>query len=215
MCRVRGAYRISETRRNEAQQSMNQSGFSFFTEDFGFFTPVECGYPRLSAHWCLTRDGDPAGYALYQRHYSAAKNRRSSHHRHSRHQHSRQRQFVGPGEKLVLLGTDARSLFVWQRSLYRQDGQSGVNCAVFRNEGHTLSSTLIAEASQLAWLRWPEARLFTFVDPCQVRPKRDPGRCFLRSGWRREGTSIGGLLIFAIDAVSVALTPLPSAETAV
>ena len=87
---------------------MNRAGLSFFTEDFGFFTPVECGYPRLSAHWCLTRDGDPAGYALYQRHYSAAKNRPSSQQRHCRHQHSRQRQFVGPGEKLVLLGTDAR-----------------------------------------------------------------------------------------------------------
>ena len=109
---------------------MNGPGLRFFTEDFGFFTPVECGYPRLSAHWCLSRDGDVAGYALYRRHYSAAKNRRPD------DGHCRcRRQFVGPGEKLVLLGTDARALFVWRRSQFRLDGQSGVNCAVFRNEG--------------------------------------------------------------------------------
>ena len=191
---------------------MNPSGLSFFTEDFGFFTPIECGYPRLSAHWCLTRDGDPAGYALYQRHYSAAKNRRAINHCRFKCR-PRQRQFVGPGEKLVLLGTDARALFVWQRSLYRQDGQSGVNCAVFRNEGQTLSSTLITEASHLAWRKWPQARLFTFVDVSQVRPKRDPGRCFLRSGWQAAGRSKGGLLIFALDAASTPLALLPSAET--
>ena len=178
---------------------MNAPGLRSFTEDFGFFTPVECGYPRLSAHWCLTRDGDVAGHALYRRHYSAAKNRRADESR-----CPRRRQFVGPGEKLVLLGTDARSLFVWRRAQYRQDGQSGINCAVFRNEGAALSSTLITEASHLAWRKWPGERLFTFVDPSQIRPKRDPGRCFLRAGWRPDGISQGGLLIFTLTFVASA-----------
>lgn len=178
--------------------------------DFGFFTPVECGYRLLSPHWCLSCDGDPAGYALYRRHYSAAKNNGAAKNqltqdRSVRRGRSRQRQFVGPGQSLVLLGTDALSLFVWQRARYRQDGQLGINCAVFRNEGNALSSLLIIEASHLAWRKWPGERLFTFVDAQKVRAKRDPGRCFRKAGWQHAGTSKGGLLILATELPANAL----------
>ena len=50
--------------------------------------------------------------------------------------------FVGPGEKLVLLGHDDRALFVWRRFI-SMDRQEGVCCSVFRNEGPALSSTLV------------------------------------------------------------------------
>lgn len=67
-----------------------------------------------------------------------------------------------------------------------------MNCAVFRNEEGGLASALILEAEPFAWRRWPAERLFTFVDPRQVRGN-PPGNCFLRAGWVRCGETAGGL----------------------
>jgi hypothetical protein len=77
------------------------------------------------------------------------------------------------------------------------DDQTGVNCAVFRNEGSSAgqSSALILAAKDLAWKRWPGDRLYTFVDASKVRHKRDPGRCFVRAGFRHCGVSKSGKLI--------------------
>lgn len=158
---------------------------------FALFTPGETGYPQVSDHWCITRDGDLECYALYRRHYSSRKNAQP-----------KQRQFVGPGDPMVLIISNGLSLFVWLKQQYRRDGQTGINCAVFRNEGRVLSSLLINEAATLARLRWPGERLFTFVDATQVRHKRDPGRCFVRAGWQRDGESKAGLLIFADRAIN-------------
>jgi hypothetical protein len=130
--------------------------------------------------WRSVRDGDPVGLALYERHYSAR-----------RYQDGRSRRlFVGPGEKLVLVTDDRRALFVWRRFRSRDD-QTGVNCAVFRNEGAGRSSDLIVEAMSIAWRRWPGARLYTYVDPTAIRSS-NPGYCFLRAGWTRVGTTAGG-----------------------
>jgi hypothetical protein len=87
-------------------------------------------------------------------------------------------------------------LFVWRKFI--DDAvpkQEGVNCAVFRNEGAGLSSRLIMAADDLAWYRWPGERLYTYVDPKRTRHKRDPGRCFIRAGWRPCGWTKGGLRI--------------------
>jgi hypothetical protein len=35
--------------------------------------------------------------------------------------------------------------------------------------------------------------MVTFVDATQTRRKRDPGRCYLRAGFRRVGMTKGGL----------------------
>ena len=153
---------------------------------FALFTPDETGYPQVSEHWYLTRDGNRECFAMYRRHYSSRKNN-----------HPKQRQFVGPGDPMVLISSCGLAMFVWIKQAFRRDGQPGVNCAVFRNEGRVLSSRLITEAATLARLRWPGERLFTFVDARQVRHKRDPGRCFARAGWQRDGESKRGLLIFA------------------
>lgn len=95
---------------------------------------------------------------------------------------------------MILLTPDALGLFVW-RKFRSMDNQEGVNCAIFRNEGAGLSSDLIRLADALAWDRWPGERLYTYVDPKKVRHKRDPGRCFLRAGWRHWGWSKSGLRI--------------------
>jgi hypothetical protein len=133
--------------------------------------------------WIPVKDGDFTGMALFMRHYTARPQRK-------------QFQFVGPGGKMVLITPDARALFVW-RKFFSDAGETGVNCAVFRNEGSSLgrSSELIEAAKQSAWERWPGERLYTYIDAAKVRHKRDPGRCFLRAGFRYCGRTAKGKLI--------------------
>jgi hypothetical protein len=142
-------------------------------------------------HWLPARDCDPRAYALFSRHYSAssyADDRRKDPSNPVRFS------FVGPGEKMVLLSADCRALFVW-RKFIDKSGQTGVNCAVFRNEGDELSSRLILEAEQLAWGRWPGERLYTYVNGDKVK-SANPGYCFKMAGWRECGkTAKRGLLI--------------------
>ena len=105
-------------------------------------------------------------------------------------------EFVGPGEKMVLMTPDTLGLFVW-RKFISDNGQTGVNCAVFRYEGDEKgrASELIKAANLEAWERWPGERLYTYVDPSKIRHKRDPGRCFRRAGYRACGETPKGLVI--------------------
>lgn len=143
--------------------------------------------------WVQSHQGDPLGYAMYRRHYSSHKN-----------PHPKQRQFVGPGEQLVLVGFFCQALFVWrkERPEFRRDGQVGVNCSVFRNESQHRSSDMIFEAMAAAWEKWPGERLFTMVDQKKTAKRRgkrnEPGWCFLCAGWRRCGETKKGLHILEV-----------------
>ena len=131
--------------------------------------------------WYAIKDGNHAAYDLFTRHYSFNKykdNRRAQLDNPNRHL------FVDPGEKLVLMTSDSRALFVW-RKFQDASGQTGVNCAVFRNEGDYLSSELITEAEQIAWVKWPGERLYTYVAPQKVSD--NPGYCFKMAGWKTVG----------------------------
>lgn len=133
--------------------------------------------------WWLTKDGDASCYALYRRHYSSYNAR------------PKQRQFVGPGEAIVLRTASADAMFVWRR--YRDDTepkQEGVECAVFRNEGTILSSELVRQADAIADCAWPGERHYTKVNSQAVRSS-NPGFCFIAAGWRRCGLTKGGLVI--------------------
>lgn len=140
--------------------------------------------------WCAAKDADPRGLAIFRRHYTFGRNRGG------RKRWSRQ--FAGCGERMVLLTPRADALFVWRIEAYRQDGQTGVNCAIFRNESEFRSSDLIREACALAWGRWPGRRLWTFVNPRALPPGKRPGYCFEAASWRRCGISGGGLLILEL-----------------
>lgn len=131
-------------------------------------------------YWQVVKDGDPRVATMYRRHYSCYKYR-------DNRKHGRNRDLVmGPGEKLVLLGVDCRAIFGWRR--FRDDsGQTGVNCAFFRNEGSKLSSELILEAEEHAWRKWPGERLYTYVNTKIVR---GDGKCFKIAGWRKCGRTI-------------------------
>jgi hypothetical protein len=105
--------------------------------------------------------------------------------------------FSGQGESLILMTTDCKALFGWNKSKQRDDGQEGVNCFVFRNEGEILSSELIKEACELAWKRWHGERLFTYVNAKKIKSD-NPGYCFKMAGWSYCGKSKGGLDILEI-----------------
>lgn len=129
-------------------------------------------YLDLGMLWYEVKDGNAIGRDLFSRHYS------KYHYKDGR----KPKLFVGPGEKMVLISKDGAALFVW-RKFISKDQQTGINCAVFRNEGKIKSSDLITEAEKLALIRWPnERRLYTYVNPTMIKSK-NPGYCFKVCGW--------------------------------
>lgn len=130
-------------------------------------------YLELQAsHWIPVRDGNLAAADIFSRHYS------KYHYKDGR----KPVRFVGPGERIVLIGKDGMSLFVW-RKFISADGQRGVNCSIFRNESKVLSSDLITEAVAIAHLRWPGERLYTYVNSKKIKSP-NPGYCFKVVGFK-------------------------------
>ncbi len=147
----------------------------------------------LGPIWCLTRDGDARAAALYRRHYSCYEHRDG---RRDRPGYRQRNLVLGPGEKMVLITADGDAVFGWRRFVNR-DGQTGVNAAVFRNEGPCLSSALVRAAEVWAWLRWGATRVYTYVNAGAVRSV-NPGYCFKAAGWRCVGhTKKRGLVVLA------------------
>lgn len=136
--------------------------------------------------WIPVKDADDRARALYERHYSCY------HYRDGR----ARTKFVGPGEYMVLLTLECDALFVW-RKFIDASGQKGVNCAAFRNEGDKLSSFLIIEAMKMAWGKWPDERLYTYVNPKRILSS-NPGYCFMQAGWNKCGLTQKGLQILEV-----------------
>lgn len=139
--------------------------------------------------WLVTDTCDDAARGLYMRHYSSWK----------RPKNATNPRFVGPGEVMVLVTVDYRAVFVWRKSMFRMDGQTGIECTVFRNEGAGLSSSLIRQADAMAFKRWPGERHFTYVDPKAI-DSEIPGYCFKRAGWKHIGESKRGLHLLRRNA---------------
>lgn len=153
----------------------------------------------IDGNWLLSHKADQRAIGIYERHYSAR------HYADGR----KRRQFCPPGETMVLLTATCDALFVWVRNrVERYDHQGGVNCTVFRNEGGVLSSELIREACDLAWRRWPGARLFTYVADGKIR-STNPGACFKKAGWKRCGRNADGRLTILERLPDVTVTVLP------
>lgn len=136
--------------------------------------------------WSISFRADPAVRVLADRHY----NRQSI----------GSPQFVPPGRCVVLRTLCGRASWVTlsQRPEYvKHAWPLAWNNSLFRNEGAGLSSELIREAIAATLAMWtcpsPQG-IVTFVDPSRVRRKRDPGRCYLRAGFRRVGVTKGGLI---------------------
>jgi hypothetical protein len=152
--------------------------------------------------WTLSHRADPRAVAIADRHYNRQKVGTP--------------QFVPPGRCLVLLTPDADALWVtsWPFGRYVKHAWPGAwVCSCFRNESGHLSSALIRAA--VAATRWrygepPVRGMVTFVDAAKVRRKRDPGRCYLRAGFRNVGQTKGGLV-----ALQLAVADMPEPEAPV
>lgn len=128
--------------------------------------------------WIEVKDGNADARALFHRHYSyrAYKDGRRV-----------PKLFVGPGQKLVLLSEEKDALFVW-RKFKSRDGQTGINCAVFRNESRYMSSSILQFAEEVALKRWPGERLFTYINTKKIK-SINPGYCFKVNGWKKCGVT--------------------------
>ena len=125
-----------------------------------------------STPWVRVKDGNDIARKIFDKHYSRKNNAK---------------QFIGPGQKLVLVSHCGNALFAWRKYISDNE-QTGVNCAIFRNESNMLSSYLILEAEKFAFDRWGKERLFTYVNANKIRSS-NPGYCFKQAGWKTCGTT--------------------------
>ncbi len=95
------------------------------------------------------------------------------------------RQFLYCGRKIVIRDAQGDVLFGWlfPDEDKRMDGQTGYNCAIFRNESERRSSEIILECEQIAIARWGLNRMYTYVNPAKIKSV-NPGYCFKQAGWR-------------------------------
>jgi hypothetical protein len=101
------------------------------------------------------------------------------------------RQFLYSGRKLVLRNTEGTVLVGWvyPDPKMRMDGQTGINCAIFRNESHRKASEILLEAEMLAFEKWGCQRLYTYIDPDKTKAiyrhgQRVVGWSFRKAGWK-------------------------------
>ena len=150
--------------------------------------------------WWLSWRADPVARKLADRHYSRQTVGAAG--------------FVPPGRCLTLYTPSAYWVTSWPFAQYVKHAWAGAwVCSAFRNESATLSSTMILDAVAATRWKWPDVPalgMVTFVDAAKVRHKRDPGRCFLKAGFTRRGTTKGGLLAMQLlpEAMPDAEAPL-------
>lgn len=138
--------------------------------------------------WELSHRADPPALALADRHYNRQKPGTP--------------QFVPPGRCVVLKAPHAVWVTSWPLPEYVRHAWPGawVN-SLFRKECAGLASEYILAAIAATRAIWPEIPalgMVTFVDARKVRHKRDPGRSYLRAGFKAVGETKGGLLAFQL-----------------
>lgn len=135
---------------------------------------------KLSENWYRIYDGNVRAFDFFKRHYSFNKV--------SSRSVCNKTRFCPPGKRIVLVNEDFTALFVWSWQKFRKDGQTGYNCAIFRNESSVLSSNLIKEATYIAFDIWGVNRCFTYVDAKRIKSS-NAGYCYKVCGWKPQGYS--------------------------
>ena len=154
-------------------------------------------------NWTMSHRADPDVVPLADGHYNR--------------QTIGAQQFAPPGRCVVFKtpALDAFWITSWPFAEYVMHAWAGAwVCSAFRNEAPHIhqSSCLIrqAVAATLAHYGAPPALgMITFVDPKKTRRKRDPGRCFIRAGFKPVGFTKGGLV-----ALQMLPIDMPEAEPA-
>ncbi len=139
--------------------------------------------------WLRSYRNDPRGRRLADRHYSR--------------QTPGTPGFVPPGRCLVLVTEAADALWVtsWPFAEYVKHAWAGAwVCSIFRNESAAVASVLIRAAVAATVAHWdpPPLGLITFVDAAKVKGTC-PGYCFRRAGFKRVGTTKGGLVALGLS----------------
>lgn len=155
--------------------------------------------------WYLSDRFDPRALPLADRHYNRQK--------------VGSPQFVPPGRCLVLLTAEASALWVTSypfAEFTRHAWAGALVNSLFRREPECehRASDLIRAAVAATRARWdpPALGMVTFVDRRKVRPKRDPGRCYLRAGFHYAGETKGGLVALQLDPSDFP-APLPAVNS--
>lgn len=140
--------------------------------------------------WYRSHRADPEVVPLADRHYNRQK--------------VGSPQFAPPGRCVVFKTRDVDAFWItsWPFAEYVKHAWAGAwVCSAFRNESEHLSSELILEAiaaTRTVYTEPPVLGMVTFVNAGKVRRKRDPGRCYLKAGFRRVGETKGGLIALQI-----------------
>jgi hypothetical protein len=141
--------------------------------------------------WRLSYRSDPDARQYADRHYSRQKIGADG--------------FVPPGRCLVLVAEGAYWVTSWPFAEYVKHRWPGAwICSAFRREPQCqgpIASEMIRQAVAATREKWPETPalgMVTFVNRYKVAHKRDPGRCFLRAGFKPDGETVGGLLAFRL-----------------
>jgi hypothetical protein len=136
--------------------------------------------------WHLSHRADPDVVPLADRHYNRQK--------------VGSPQFAPPGRCMVLKTAELDAFWItsWPFAEYVKHAWAGAwVCSAFRNESAHLSSTMIRDAlaaTRAFYGDAPPLGMVTFVDTAKTRRKRDPGRCYLRAGFKPCGHTKGGLV---------------------
>ncbi|MEK0313724.1 hypothetical protein [Cohnella sp. 56] len=133
-------------------------------------------------YWQIIDKGDRRALALADRHYTR--------------QTPGSNQFCRPGRNLVLLGQDAKALWVTWSGI-RDDGWEAWECTIYRNESPYLSSHLITLAIGITSREWgapPPDGLITYLG------KHLRGGCFHAAGFRSAGRSKSGKELLQLTA---------------
>lgn len=134
--------------------------------------------------WHIVGKADIDAAALADRHYSRRK--------------IGARQFMPPGQTLVLLSMMHDAVFGWWRphpdsGIVAMNKLDGWTCTIFRNESGLLSSEMIisAETALVNLHNCGPNGMLTYVWGAKVR-STNPGYCFIRAGWKPIGFSADG-----------------------
>lgn len=162
----------------------------------------------MSCIWEISHRADRRALPIADRHYNRQKPGTP--------------QFVPPGRCLVLLTDQAVWVTSWPYGQYVKHRWPGawINSLFRREGGPTQASEMIRQAvaaTRWYWPEVPELGIVTFVDAAKVKHKRDPGRCYLRAGFERDGQTKGGLFAFRMrpEKMPDAMAPMGTQQSVV
>jgi hypothetical protein len=106
------------------------------------------------------------------------------------------RQFMPPGQTVILLSNDETAVFGWWRphpdsGIKAWNKLDGWTCTIFRNEGVARSSELIMQAEMFLLSLGVSVGadgLLTYVWDEKIKGE-NPGYCFKKAGWKTIGRS--------------------------